>query len=141
MNVKIKLYDSSEGDGTSYFEKSYDLSSFNELKEKIIETHHQALAEKVIIKVPDDPSDKNYVLAHNDIKYVETAIYVSDVFDSFDFLTCFCNTEDIINFPHSGSDYDSSYAEEKLGPLDFNRSDYDEDELAEKLFNYYLTKL
>ena len=50
MNVKIKLYDSSEGDGTSYFEKSYDLSSFNELKEKIIETHHQALAEKVIIK-------------------------------------------------------------------------------------------
>ena len=31
--------------------------------------------------------------------------------------------------------------EDQLGPLDFNCSDYDEDDLVEKLFNYYLTKL
>lgn len=37
--------------------------------------------------------------------------------------------------------YDSSYAEEKLGPFDFNCRDFDEDDLVEKLFNYYLTKL
>ena len=35
MNVKIKLYDSSEGDATALIEEIYDLNSFDELKLKL----------------------------------------------------------------------------------------------------------
>ena len=137
MNVKIKLYDSSEGDGTSLIEQNYDLNSFDELKSKILEIHNIAIDQNLIKGV----ESKDYVIVNNDIKNVETSIYVSDSFDSFYLITCWVNTDHVIFFPHSGSDYDSSYAEEKLGPLDFNCRDFDEDDLVEKLFNYYLTKL
>ena len=137
MNVKIRLYDSSKGDATALIEEIYDLNSFDELKSKILEIHNVAIDKNIIKGV----ESKDYVIVNNEIKYVETSIYVYDVFDSFHLITCWVNTDHVIFFPHSGSDYDSSYAEEKLGPLDFNLKDFEADDLVEKLFNYFLTKL
>jgi len=137
MNVKIRLYDSSKGDATALIEEIYDLNSFDELKSKILEIHNVAIDKNIIKGV----ESKDYVIVNNEIKYVETSIYVYDVFDSFHLITCWVNTDNVIFFAHHGSDYDSSYAEEKLGPLDFNLKDFEADDLVEKLFNYFLTKL
>ena len=137
MNIKIRLYDSSEGDGSSLIEQNYDLSSFDELKTKILETHNIAVEENIIKGV----ESKDFVIVNNENKNVETSIYVCDSSNTFLLITCWVNTDSIIFFPHSGSDYDCSHIEDQLGPLDFNCSDYDEDDLVEKLFNYYLTKL
>jgi hypothetical protein len=144
MEVRIAIYNSS-GSGGVYFENNYDVFTFEEFKNKIIQTYQNAKNESVI-RLKDEIVEgyREWRLLSNPNICLETSLSAIIKSDAFPLKTCFVYNKDI-SFPHSGGDFDYEgwgfeNVIEKLGKLNFDPNLYEEEEYIKELFNFYLSK-
>jgi hypothetical protein len=144
MEVRIAIYNSS-GSGGVYFENNYDVFTFEEFKNKIIQTYQNAKNESVI-RLKDEIVEgyREWILLSNPKICLETSLSAIIKSDAFSLKTCFVYNKDI-SFPHSGGDFDYEWSGfenviEKLGKLNFDPNLYEEEEYIKELFNFYLSK-
>ena len=145
MKIEVNIYDSSQGDGASYYRQSYDVETFAEYKKSILDTYSSAESEGVIALISrEGPWGEQVVWAPcgNDDSDIEVSTSVIIGGESYSLFGCMVDGQEI-SFPIDGYSLADEWeykCKDDLGDLDFDPKDFDEEELIEKLFSFYLKK-
>lgn len=146
MRVEVNIYDSNRGDGVTYYQRSYDVGTFEEYKSAILDAYSRAESEGVIALISREGLLGEHLVwaprGYED-RDIEVSTSVTIRGQSYTLFGCTVDGEEI-TFPVDGSylaDEWEDSCKDDLGDLDFRAKDFDEEELIEKLFNFYLTKV
>tara|TARA_B100001013_G_scaffold204187_1_gene123785 strand:- start:58 stop:525 length:468 start_codon:yes stop_codon:yes gene_type:complete len=149
MNITLKIYISSKGDGSTIFEDTFQAGTFEELVENsknvwvnakndgLIESNNDSYV--ATSKAWPSPENIESIILVNLPNKDEVCILSSSFCVFPDGAMDFFGEPLPYDFPVSGSDVDlDRYGISDLGELDFKPEEYEGREFVEKLFNFYL---